>query len=152
TAKRIAEQVGVDDVRADLRPEDKVDAIRKLLTQGKVLMIGDGVNDAPALATATCGVAMGAAGTDAAIESADVVLMADDLNKLVEVMQLGRKARKVSRQNIIFSITVLALLIPLGVTGMISIAFTVLVHEASELLAVANGLRAGKITGKIENT
>ncbi|GBE45127.1 zinc-transporting ATPase [bacterium BMS3Bbin11] len=95
---------------------------------------------------------MGAAGTDAAIESADVVLMADDLNKLVEVMQLGRKARKVSRQNIIFSITVLALLIPLGVTGMISIAFTVLVHEASELLAVANGLRAGKITGKIENT
>ncbi|GMR06976.1 MAG: cation-translocating P-type ATPase [Gammaproteobacteria bacterium] len=150
TAQRIAEQVGVDDVRADLKPEDKVDAIKKLLTQGKVLMIGDGVNDAPALATATCGVAMGAAGTDAAIESADVVLMADDLNKLVEVIQLGRKARKVSRQNIVFSIAVLSLLIPLGVTGMISIAFTVLAHEASELLAVANGLRAGKVTGKTE--
>ncbi|HEC26436.1 MAG TPA: cation-translocating P-type ATPase [Gammaproteobacteria bacterium] len=152
TAQRIAEQVGVDDVRADLKPEDKVDAIKKLLTQGNVLMIGDGVNDAPALATATCGVAMGAAGTDAAIESADVVLMADDLNKLVEVMQLGRKARKVSRQNIVFSITVLALLIPLGVTGMISIAFTVLAHEASELLAVANGLRAGKVTTQKRKT
>jgi len=152
TAQKIAEQTGIDDVRADLRPEDKVNAIKELLTRGHVLMIGDGVNDAPALATATCSVAMGAAGTDAAIEAADVALMADDLNKLVEVMHLGRKARKVSKQNIIFSVTVLALLIPLGVTGMISIAFTVLVHEASELLAVANGLRAGKITGKIKDT
>ncbi|NOY16288.1 MAG: cation-translocating P-type ATPase [Gammaproteobacteria bacterium] len=146
TAQKIAEQTGIDDVRADLRPEDKVNAIKELLTRGHVLMIGDGVNDAPALATATCSVAMGAAGTDAAIEAADVALMADDLNKLVEVIHLGRKARKVSKQNIVFSVTVLALLIPLGVTGMISIAFTVLAHEASELLAVANGLRAGKVT------
>lgn len=148
TARRIAEQTGIDDVRADLKPEDKVDAIKELLNEGRVLMIGDGVNDAPALATATCGVAMGAAGTDAAIEAAYIALMADDLNKLVEVMQLGRRARKISRQNIVFSITVLAFLIPLGVTGMISIAVTVLVHEASELLAVANGLRAGKIVPK----
>lgn len=145
TARRIAEQTGIDDVRANLKPEDKVDAVKDLLQQGRVLMIGDGVNDAPALAAATCGVAMGAAGTDAAIEAADVALMADDLNKLVEVMQLGRKARRISRQNIVFSIIVLALLIPLGVSGAISIAVTVLAHEASELLAVANGLRARKV-------
>ena len=149
TAKRIAQQIGVDDVRAGLKPEDKVNAVKELLKDGYVLMVGDGVNDAPALAAATCGVAMGAAGTDAAIEAADIALMSDDLGKLEEAMLLGRKARRVSKQNIIFAITVLVILIPAGVGGFISIAVAVLVHEVSELLAVANGLRAGKVGLKI---
>jgi len=144
TAERIARQTGIDDVRAGLNPEDKVDAITQLLEQGHVLMVGDGVNDAPALAAASCGVAMGAAGTDAAIEAADIALMADDLAKLEEAILLGRKARRVSKQNIVFAIIILLVLIPVGVSGVISIAMAVLVHESSELLAVVNGLRAGK--------
>jgi Zn2+/Cd2+-exporting ATPase len=143
TAERVAAGVGIDDVRAALKPEDKVNAIRELLAHGPTLMVGDGVNDAPALATATCGVAMGAAGTDAAIEAADIALMADDLAKLEEAIEIGIKARNVSRQNIVFSLLVLLVLIPAGVGGLISVAVAVLVHEASELLAVANGLRAG---------
>ncbi len=144
TALPIAARLGIDDVRAGLKPEDKVHAIRELEQQGPVLMIGDGVNDAPALAAATCGVAMGAAGSDAAIEAADIALMADDLGKLEEAMQLGKKAWRVSYQNIVFAIIVLAILIPAGVAGFISIAMVVLAHETSELLAVANGLRAGR--------
>ncbi len=142
TARRIAAEAGIDDVRAGLHPDDKVTAVRELMQEGPVLMVGDGVNDAPALAAATCGVAMGAAGTDAAIEAADIALMADDLAKLEEAMRLGRKARRVSAQNIVFALIVLAILIPAGVSGAISIAVAVLAHEASELLAVANGLRA----------
>ncbi len=144
-AERVAAQLGIDDVRADLKPNDKVAAIKELLEAGPTLMVGDGVNDAPALATATCGVAMGAAGTDAAIEAADVALMADDLNKIEDAIMIGRKARNVSRQNILFSIVVLAVLIPAGVGGLVDIAVAVLAHEASELLAVANGLRAGHL-------
>ncbi|AKF25302.1 ATPase [Sulfurovum lithotrophicum] len=145
TAQRVAEQLGMDDVRASLKPDDKVNAIKELMKSGPTLMVGDGVNDAPALATATCGMAMGAAGTDAAIEAADIALMADDLNKIIEAMKIGQKARRVSKQNIVFAIIILAILIPSGVGGLISVAMAVLVHEASELLAVANGLRSGKI-------
>ena len=143
TARRVAQELGIDDVRAGLKPEDKVTAIKELGKDSPVLMVGDGVNDAPALAQATCGMAMGAAGSDAAIEAADIALMADDLGKLKEAMLLGKKARTVSRQNIIFSLIVLAILVPAGVSGLISITVAVVVHEASELLAVANGLRAG---------
>ncbi|GAB4365515.1 MAG: cation-translocating P-type ATPase [Methylohalobius crimeensis] len=142
TAERVAAELGIDDVRAGLKPEDKVAAVQALARSSPVLMVGDGVNDAPALAAATCGVAMGAAGTDAAIEAADIALMADDLAKLVDALRLGRRARRVSRQNIVFSLLVLAALIPTGLAGLINIALTVLAHEASELLAVANGLRA----------
>ncbi|NOY87310.1 MAG: cation-translocating P-type ATPase [Deltaproteobacteria bacterium] len=144
-AKRVAGHLGIDDVRAGLKPGDKVFAVQELLREGPVLMVGDGVNDAPALATATCGVAMGAAGTDAAIEAADVALMADDLAKLEEAILLGHKARRVGRQNIIFALIILGILIPAGVGGIISVAMAVLVHEVSELLAVANGLRAGSL-------
>ena len=146
TARKIAKELGIDAVRANLKPEDKVKAIDELMKEAPTLMVGDGINDAPALAKATCGVAMGAAGTDTAIEAADIALMADDLEKLIVAMEIGRNARKVSKQNIVFSLIVLVVLIPAGVGGFISVAMAVLVHEASELLAVANGLRAGRVS------
>lgn len=144
-AEAVANMLGIAEIRAGLKPHEKVDAVRELERQyGHVLMVGDGVNDAPALAAATCGVAMGVAGSDAAIEAADVALMADDLAKVGEALRLGRKARRVSMQNIVFSVVLLTVLIPLALTGVLSIAITVLVHEASELLAVANGLRVAR--------
>ena len=144
TANAVAEALGIDDVRAELKPDDKVGAIAQLeREQGAVLMVGDGVNDAPALAAATCGVAMGAAGSDAAVEAADVALMSEDLTKVIEAIHLGRKVLRVSRQNIVFATLILLTLIPLGVSGFLAVVTAVLVHEVSELLAVANGLRAG---------
>lgn len=144
TAKAIAKELGIDDVRADLKPDDKIMAIRTLETiYGKVAMVGDGVNDAPALAGASVGIAMGVAGADAAIEAADVALMADDLNKIPYVIGLGKKARSISVQNITFSLLLLVVLIPSAVIGVMTVALAVFIHEGSELLAVANGLRMG---------
>lgn len=148
TAEAVARRLGVDDVRAELKPDDKVTAIKELERDGRVLMVGDGVNDAPALASATCGMAMGAAGTDAAIEAADVALMADDLRQLPIALAFGLKARRVSAQNIVLSIGVLAVMIPLALAGLIGVATTVLVHETAELLAVANGVRAGRLNDR----
>ena len=143
TGRAVAHTLGIEDVRADLKPEDKVKAVKDLETQyGAVLMVGDGVNDAPALAAATCGVAMGVAGSDAAIEAADIALMAEDLAKVEEALSLGRRVRTISRQNIMFSILILVILIPAAVLGVLSVAAAVFMHEVSELLAVANGLRA----------
>ncbi len=146
TAQAFATELGIDDVRAGLKPEDKINAIVDIeLQYGPTLMIGDGINDAPALARATIGMAMGVAGTDAAIEAADIALMGDDLGKVLFALRLGKKARTVSLQNIVFSLVVLAGLIPTAVIGMLTVASAVFFHEASELLAVANGLRAGKV-------
>ncbi len=146
TARSVAEALGIDSYLADLKPEDKVRAVKDLEARyGAVLMVGDGINDAPALAASTCGVAMGAAGTDAAIEAADVALMADDLSKVGEALRLGAKARRISTENIAFSLLLLAVLIPLAVGGFLSVAVAVLVHEVSELLAVANGLRVARM-------
>ena len=142
SAKAIADELGIDDFRADLKPEDKIQAVEELEKKyGSVAMIGDGINDAPALARATLGMAMGTAGTDAAIEAAHVALMAEDLLKVPYAITLGQKARKISRQNIIFSLSLLAVLIPTALIGLMNVAIAVFVHESSELLAVANGLR-----------
>ncbi|NOY78323.1 MAG: cadmium-translocating P-type ATPase [Calditrichaeota bacterium] len=146
TADAFARELGIDDVRAGLKPEDKINAILEIEQKyGPAIMIGDGINDAPALARATVGLAMGVAGTDAAIEAADIALMGDDLNKVPFALTLGKKARRISLQNIVFSLIVLAGLIPTAVAGFLTVAGAVFFHEASELLAVANGLRAGKV-------
>ncbi len=145
TARAIAADLGIDDIRADLKPEDKTAAIDALKEKyGAVVMIGDGINDAPALARATVGIAMGTIGTDAAIEAADVALMADDLSKVPEAIAFGRKARSISMQNIVFSLAVLAVLIPAALAGILGVTAAVIFHEASELIAVGNGLRAGR--------
>lgn len=142
-ARPIAQALGIDEIRADLRPEAKCEAIRDLEGRyGPVAMVGDGINDAPALAQATVGIAMGAAGSDAAIEAADVALMADDLRQVAFAIRLGRKARRIVAQNMAFSLALLAFLIPMALAGRLSVAAAVLIHEGSELLAVANGLRA----------
>jgi Cd2+/Zn2+-exporting ATPase len=145
TARAIAGEIGIDDVRADLKPEDKVSAVEALEKEyGPVAMVGDGINDSPALATASVGMAMGTAGTDAAIEAADVALMGDDPGKALYAIRLSRRSQSISLQNIVFSILVLAVLIPGAVLGLLGIAAAVFAHEASELLAVANGLRMAR--------
>jgi heavy metal translocating P-type ATPase len=144
-AKGIAKELGVVEIRADLKPEDKARTINDLkIKYGAVAMVGDGINDAPALATATLGIAMGTVGTDAAIEAADVALMGDDLAKVTYAIKLGRAAKRISAQNIIFSLLVLAVLIPSALIGVMSVAIAVFFHEASELMAVANGLRVAR--------
>ena len=138
----IAKEVGVDDVRGELLPEDKVTAIQDLLREhGAVAMVGDEVNDAPALAHATVGIAMGAAGTATALETADVALMADDLGRLPFAIGLSRQARAIIRQNLYLSLGVIALLIVATTTGIFGIGLAVLVHEGSTLIVIANALR-----------
>lgn len=141
-AYALAQDLGIDDVRADLLPQDKVSAIKELQRRyGAVAMIGDGVNDAPALATADVGVAMGKGGTDVAHESADVVLMRDDLSKLAGALRLAKRARRVVWQNLIFAMSVIITLVIFTVRGDVELTLGVIGHEGSTLLVVANGLR-----------
>jgi Cd2+/Zn2+-exporting ATPase len=141
-AAAIGDQVGVDEVFAELLPEQKVDIVEQLLDEfGEVAMVGDGVNDAPALARASLGIAMGAGGTDVALETADVVLMASDLNKLPAAIGLSRKSMRIVRQNITFSLAVIVVLIVSTLFDLIRLPLGVVGHEGSTVLVVLNGLR-----------
>lgn len=141
TAQAIAKQVGIADVRGELLPEDKLVAITTLLERGPVGMVGDGVNDAPALAKSSIGFAMGAAGTDTAIETADVALMQDDLRKLPEFITLSRKTSAILWQNIVFAIGVKVVFFALTFTGQTSLWLAVFADMGASLIVVFNGLR-----------
>ncbi len=140
--RAMAAEIGADEVRAGLLPHEKVEAVRVLRASSiGVAMVGDGVNDAPAMAAATLGVAMGAVGTDVAIETADVVLMSDDIEKVDYVIHLGKRTRRVVRQNVYFSIGWMGLLVIVALTVGIPLPLAVVGHEGSTLLVAANGLR-----------
>ncbi len=140
-ARAVGGTIGFDEIRSALLPEGKVQAIRELMKVGPVGMVGDGVNDAPALAAATVGIAMGGAGTAAALETADVALMADDLGRLPFAIGLSHATRAVIRQNIAIALVVIIILVFGTVSGISSIGLTVVVHEGSTLMVVANALR-----------
>ncbi|MDT7830034.1 heavy metal translocating P-type ATPase [Pricia sp. S334] len=141
-ADAIAKDIGITDPMGSLLPEDKVNAIEQLKQQeGSVAMVGDGVNDAPAMAKSTVGIAMGAAGSDVALETADIALMADKLDNLPFAIGLSRKAKQIIKQNLVISLGMVALLVPLTIMGTIAIGPAVVGHEGSTLIVVMNALR-----------
>ena len=141
-AEHLRTELKLDDVRAELKPEQKVAAIQEMSKQGKhVAMIGDGVNDAPSLAAAHIGVAMGARGSDAALEQADVVLMHDRLENFLAAFRLSQRARRVIRQNLVISLGTVVVLVTFAMLGKIPLTIGVVGHEGSTVVVVMNSLR-----------
>ena len=144
TAEALAAEAGITTVHAELLPEDKARLLSELSRGRPIAMVGDGVNDAPALATADIGIAMGAMGTDVAIETADVALMGEDLRHLPQVLAHARRARRIMLQNIALSLAIIAVLIPLAAFGVLGLATVVLIHETAEVLVILNAIRAAR--------
>jgi len=144
TAEVLATAAGIDQVHAELRPDGKAQAVTAMREQYVVAMIGDGINDAPALASADLGIAMGATGSDAAIESADIAFTGDDLRLIPRALDHARRGRSIINQNIILSLAIIVVLLPLAITGVLGLATVVLVHELAEVIVILNGLRAGR--------
>lgn len=141
-ASRLGSSVGVDEIYAELTPEEKVSTLQMLeQTHGPVAMVGDGINDTPALATATVGIAMGAAGTDVVLESADVLLMSNDLCRIPEILHTARRTRTIVRQNLVFAFVTMLTLVTFTIIGNVPLTLGVIGHEGSTLLVVANSLR-----------
>jgi Cd2+/Zn2+-exporting ATPase len=141
-AEAVAKQIGITDAMGGLLPEQKVKAVQDLITkERRVAMVGDGVNDAPAMAKSTVGIAMGAAGSDVALETADIALMADRLDNLPFAIGLSRQSRRIIKQNLFISLGMVAVLIPLTILGISGIGPAVIGHEGSTLVVVFNGLR-----------
>jgi len=147
-AEAVGKATGIDEVHAALLPEDKLDVVEQLQRQGRtVAMVGDGVNDTPALAAADIGVAMGAAGSAAAVETADIALMGDDLLRLPEAISLARRTVAVMRQNIVVALATVVLLLAGVVAGGLTMSVGMLVHEASVLVVIVNAMRLLRSSG-----
>ncbi|AZT94731.1 MAG: heavy metal translocating P-type ATPase [Brevibacterium aurantiacum] len=144
TADALAAQAGITDVHAELRPEDKARLVAAFAAERPTAMIGDGINDAPALAGATVGIAMGATGSDAAIESADVAFTGHDLRLIPQALHHAKRGRAIINQNIVLSLLIIIVLLPLAITGTLGLAAVVLVHEVAEVIVIGNGLRAAR--------
>jgi Cd2+/Zn2+-exporting ATPase len=142
TAERIAGELGISEVHAEVLPVQKVEIVKQLQAQGlNVAFVGDGVNDGPALATANVGVAMGLGGTDVAIETAEIALLSDDLTKLPHLLSLSRQAMRAIKQNLIFSLGVLAIAVGLAIPGILAPVTGALLHELSSIPVIANSAR-----------
>lgn len=144
TAHAIAREAGISDVRAEQLPKDKADAITALVATRPTAMVGDGINDAPALATATVGIAMGVRGSAAAIESADVAFTGHDLRLIPAALAHARRGRRIMTANIALALAIIIVLFPLALFGVLGLAGVILVHEIAELIVIANGVRAAR--------
>ncbi|MGO1488522.1 MAG: heavy metal translocating P-type ATPase [Arachnia sp.] len=144
TSRAIAHEAGIADIRAEQLPKDKADAIATLVASRATAMVGDGINDAPALATATVGIAMGLQGSAAAVESADIAFTGHDLRLIPEALAHARRGRRIMTANIAFALAIIIALFPLALFGVLGLAGVVLVHEAAEVIIILNGLRAAR--------
>jgi cation-transporting P-type ATPase G len=145
TSEALAREAGIDDVRAEQLPADKANEVARRAQQSSTAMIGDGINDAPALAAATVGIAMGVTGSAAAVESADVAFAGHDLRQIPLALDHARRGRRIMASNIGLALAIIVVLVPLSLAGILSLAQVVLVHELAEVLVILNGLRAARV-------
>lgn len=144
TAAALARELGVEEVQAEQLPQDKAEAVAELVTQAPTAMVGDGINDAPALASATVGIAMGLTGSAAAIESADVAFTGTDLRLIPAALEQAKRGRRIMTLNIGLALAIIIALFPLALFGVLGLAGVVLVHEAAEVIVILNGTRAAR--------